>query len=109
MAVTVVQDHHYQCSRFMLACPNRCDAGKVAREEMTTHLSQFCPAAVIPCKFREIGCKHVVSLSDLRFYVSNRYRVVHKKESHRVSITSSDVDRFSNYFTGTFHQQYVSK
>jgi len=46
----------------MLSCPNRCDAGKVAREDMSTHLSQLCPAAVIPCQFREIGCKHVVSL-----------------------------------------------
>jgi len=56
----VVQDHSYQCSRFLLACPNRCDVGKIAREDMTTHMSQFCPAAVIPCQFREIGCKHVV-------------------------------------------------
>jgi len=50
----------------MLSCPNRCDAGKVAREDMTSHLSQLCPAAVIPCQFREIGCKHVVSLFIMR-------------------------------------------
>ena len=55
-----VQDHYYQCPRFLVACPNRCDAGKIAREDVATHVSQLCPAAVVPCQFREMGCKHVV-------------------------------------------------
>ena len=43
-----------------MACPNRCDAGKIAREDVATHVSQLCPAGVVPCQFREMGCKHVV-------------------------------------------------
>ncbi|KAK3084319.1 hypothetical protein FSP39_011532 [Pinctada imbricata] len=53
-----LQTHQYQCPRFPVACPNRCDPTKIPREEVEVHIQALCPSATVSCTFKEAGCKH---------------------------------------------------
>ncbi|XP_071094415.1 TNF receptor-associated factor 4-like isoform X1 [Haliotis cracherodii] len=52
-----LQTHQYQCPRYPVPCPNRCDPTKIPREEMDVHVQEICPSATVPCAFKDAGCK----------------------------------------------------
>ncbi|CAE1235462.1 TRAF4 [Acanthosepion pharaonis] len=52
-----LQTHHYQCPRFPIQCPNRCDPAKIPREEVDGHIKEHCPSVSVTCAFKEAGCK----------------------------------------------------
>lgn len=52
--------HHIKCGRVPVACPNRCDANLLAREELETHLKEHCTVTVMCCSFKEAGCRFKV-------------------------------------------------
>ncbi|KAK7087666.1 TNF receptor-associated factor 4-like isoform X1 [Littorina saxatilis] len=52
-----LQTHQYQCPRFPVSCPNRCDPTKIPREEVEVHVQELCPSATANCPFKEAGCK----------------------------------------------------
>ena len=56
-----LQTHQYQCPRFPVSCPNRCDPTKIPREEVEVHVQELCPSATMNCPFKEAGCKFKVS------------------------------------------------
>ncbi|KAL3858507.1 hypothetical protein ACJMK2_013093 [Sinanodonta woodiana] len=53
-----LQAHLYQCPRFPVMCPNRCDPSKIPREEVDLHVQELCPSATVSCQFKHAGCKH---------------------------------------------------
>lgn len=53
-----LQTHQYQCPRYPVVCPNRCDPTKIPREDLDLHVTELCPSATISCSFRDAGCKH---------------------------------------------------
>ncbi|XP_025091668.1 TNF receptor-associated factor 4-like isoform X2 [Pomacea canaliculata] len=53
-----LQTHQYQCPRFPVSCPNRCDPTKIPREEVEVHVQELCPSATTACPFKEAGCKY---------------------------------------------------
>ncbi|XP_052073871.1 TNF receptor-associated factor 4-like isoform X1 [Mytilus californianus] len=53
-----LQTHQYQCPRFPVACPNRCDPTKIPREDLDVHVLAVCPSATISCTFKDAGCTH---------------------------------------------------
>ncbi|XP_071180223.1 TNF receptor-associated factor 4-like isoform X2 [Mytilus edulis] len=53
-----LQTHQYQCPRFPVACPNRCDPTKIPREDLDVHVLAVCPSATINCTFKDAGCTH---------------------------------------------------
>lgn len=52
--------HHVKCGRVPVACPNRCDANVLAREELDTHLKEECTVSVMCCSFKDAGCRFKV-------------------------------------------------
>lgn len=52
-----LQTHQYQCPRFPIQCPNRCDPAKIPREEVDGHIKEHCPSVSVTCTFKEAGCK----------------------------------------------------
>uniref|UniRef100_A0AAU6MX98 Tumor necrosis factor receptor-related factor 4 n=1 Tax=Argopecten purpuratus TaxID=228297 RepID=A0AAU6MX98_ARGPU len=53
-----LQTHQYQCPRFPVTCPNRCDPTKIAREDLDVHVQALCPSATVSCAFKKAGCSH---------------------------------------------------
>ncbi|CAH1801330.1 unnamed protein product [Owenia fusiformis] len=53
-----LQSHSYNCPRFPIPCPNRCDPAKIPREDIEKHIENQCPSATVPCSFAQAGCKH---------------------------------------------------
>ena len=62
LSLCFLQTHQYQCPRFPVACPNRCDPTKIPREEVEVHVQALCPSATVSCSFKEAGCKHKVCI-----------------------------------------------
>ncbi|XP_042909927.1 TNF receptor-associated factor 4 isoform X2 [Parasteatoda tepidariorum] len=52
-----LQIHTAKCPRLPVTCPNRCDILKIAKEDLETHLNEHCSALILPCSFKEMGCK----------------------------------------------------
>merc|ERR1719239_255524 len=52
-----LQTHQYQCPRFPISCPNRCDPAKIPREEVEVHVTELCPSATVTCPFHDAGCR----------------------------------------------------
>lgn len=54
----MTQTHYGNCPRYPIGCPNRCDALKIAREDLEVHLKEQCKSALVSCPYKEAGCKH---------------------------------------------------
>ncbi|KAK2170373.1 hypothetical protein LSH36_3g20055 [Paralvinella palmiformis] len=54
-----LQNHYHQCPQFPVICPNRCDPNKIPREDVEHHVQTQCPCTLVPCSFRNAGCKHM--------------------------------------------------
>jgi len=53
------QAHQARCPRAPVNC-TRCGASSIPREEMEAHLKDKCLEMVIPCPFKDAGCKFKV-------------------------------------------------
>ncbi|XP_071849264.1 TNF receptor-associated factor 4-like isoform X3 [Apostichopus japonicus] len=53
-----LQNHLHQCPRYLVSCPNRCEMGKVPREDMEKHTKTSCSGSTALCPFSSHGCKH---------------------------------------------------
>jgi hypothetical protein len=52
------------CPEALLACPNKCEDGPVARSKMLAHQLE-CAAEIVPCPVREFGCAREVARSNV--------------------------------------------
>ena len=49
-------DHSKTCPNFPLKCSNGCNEDRIPREDMTLHVSEFCPLSMVPCPYKKYGC-----------------------------------------------------
>ena len=52
-------NHHEECPKYPVECPNHCEVGHVRREEISGHLEE-CPLAIVECPYAAVGCESVV-------------------------------------------------
>ena len=48
--------HKDECPKFPMLCPNGCDVGTVAREDVDKH-RKICSLEIIECQYYDMGCK----------------------------------------------------
>ena len=54
-------------SKFPLACPNKCEAENILREDMETHKKK-CPLEIIQCGYHNVRCKTKMVRKDLQIH-----------------------------------------
>jgi len=99
--------HASKCGRAPVACPNRCDAPVLLREELDAHLAS-CPALVVSCAFRDAGCRFKGLRHTLDQHLDESTRqhlglmcgLVSKQQQQIVSLKSA-LQRLSLNQTGT--------
>ena len=52
-------DHSKTCPNFPLKCSNGCNEDRIPREDMSLHVSEFCPLTIVPCPYKKYGCVDV--------------------------------------------------
>ena len=102
-------NHHAKCGRFPIQCPNQCESPKVVREELEAHLKDNCPALIVPCPFKEAGCRY----KGPRYAIEKHQDEGMKqhlllmcglagRQQQQLSSLRSAVSRASLNYTGTF-------
>ncbi|XP_065913857.1 TNF receptor-associated factor 2-like [Dysidea avara] len=56
-------DHKKECPKFPVLCPNKCDVGRIPRDDVDEHL-KTCPLEVIQCEYHMMGCHEKVARKD---------------------------------------------
>ena len=51
--------HFETCPNFPLKCSNGCNEDRIARKDMSFHLSEICPLTLVPCAYKKYGCVDV--------------------------------------------------
>ncbi|XP_055861701.1 TNF receptor-associated factor 4-like isoform X1 [Biomphalaria glabrata] len=69
-----LQTHQYQCPRFPVTCPNRCDPAKIPREDIENHVHESCPSATIACPFKDAGCRYKCPRYSLELHMEEGVR-----------------------------------
>ena len=49
-------DHSKTCPNFPLKCSNGCNEDRIPRNNMSLHVSEFCPLTIVPCPYKKYGC-----------------------------------------------------
>ena len=55
--------HMQQCPKLSMACPNKCSAENICRNEMRDH-RKHCPLEIIQCRYHGMGCKETMLRKD---------------------------------------------
>ena len=55
--------HRNNCPKLPLPCPNKCEVGKVPREDMEAHRKE-CPFEMIQCEYYSVGCEVKMARKD---------------------------------------------
>ena len=64
--------HKDECPKFPMPCPNGCDVGTVAREDVDKH-RKICSLEMIECEYYDMGCKAKIARKDIKTH--NREKV----------------------------------
>ncbi|XP_052120968.1 TNF receptor-associated factor 4 isoform X2 [Frankliniella occidentalis] len=100
--------HVTKCGRVPVTCPNHCEAGLLAREDLDGHLKDHCPSLLVPCSFREAGCRFKGLRHSLDKHLDestkshlNLMCTVVNKQQHQITSLKSALQRLSLNQTGT--------
>ena len=64
----ITTNHWYECGYHPVQCVNRC--GKIIeRQQLHTHISKYCPLAVLDCEFSHVGCKVKLPRKDMEAHL----------------------------------------
>ena len=67
------ETHHSSCTKWPVYCPNACEEQcALDRSTLQKHLDDNCPIAVVPCVFRDEGCKEKVPRKDMQQHVEEK-------------------------------------
>nr|ABN04153.1 tumor necrosis factor receptor-associated factor 4 [Branchiostoma belcheri] len=89
-------DHSYNCPRFPVSCPNRCDPTKIPREEVEQHLHDNCPSTMVACPFYESGCKHKCPRNSLDRHLQQESESHLKLMCQLVNRQKNDISQLRN-------------
>ncbi|XP_065920951.1 TNF receptor-associated factor 4-like [Dysidea avara] len=53
-------EHKEQCPKLPVPCPNKCEVGKVPRDDVEEH-KKMCSLELIHCEYHELGCEERVA------------------------------------------------
>lgn len=60
-----IEEHKRVCPKLPLSCPNQCDIGSVAQENMESH-KKSCPLEIVQCEYYSVGCTDTMPRKDLK-------------------------------------------
>ena len=63
--VFITNQHYEECVKKLVTCPNKGCGKKVMRTAINRHLTVSCPCTVLPCKYKDLGCKKELFRRDL--------------------------------------------
>ncbi|EDW39636.1 GL15107 [Drosophila persimilis] len=101
--------HAAQCPRAPLACPQRCDAGPIARGELEAHLRDECQSLAVACSFKEAGmplqgphgrCWRRTLESNAAAHLSLMV-ALSSRQGQQIQMLKSAVSKLSINYTGT--------
>ena len=52
-----------QCPKLPIPCPNKCEVGKVTRDDIEEHM-KMCPLELIHCDYHKLGCEEKIARKD---------------------------------------------
>ena len=53
----VTKNHHHQCNRFPVMCPNKCQEAPFERQKVENHVKVECPLTEVNCPLHYAGCE----------------------------------------------------
>ena len=59
----IESEHKEQCSKFPIACINKCEVGSVPRDDVEEHMKN-CPLELIQCEYQMVGCEERIARKD---------------------------------------------
>ena len=59
-----LEEHHRNCKRYPIPCPNKDCKENIPREEKDQHVDK-CPYTMVPCAYKEFGCNTTMMRKDL--------------------------------------------
>lgn len=80
-------DHHKNCKRYPISCPNRDCKEKIPREETKQHVDK-CPYTMVPCVYEEFGCTTKVMRKD-----SDDHLTDVKMMSYHISLLAAELKK----------------
>ncbi|ALC38742.1 Traf4 [Drosophila busckii] len=103
-----LQLHAAQCPRTPLVCPQRCDAGPIARGELEAHLRDECQSLALPCSFKEAGCRFKGPRQLLEAHLESSAAAhlslmvsLSSRQGQQIQMLKSAVSKLSINYTGT--------
>ena len=68
--VGVTENHWKVCSKYPVACPNRCGSSFI-REDLDRHLAHECLLTSVLCDFHSVGCKTQLQRGDMAVHLAD--------------------------------------
>ena len=53
----VTKNHHHQCNKFPVKCPNKCREAPFERQKVRSHVKEECPLTEVNCPLHYAGCE----------------------------------------------------
>ena len=53
----VTKNHHHQCNKFPVTCPNKCQEAPFERQKVENHVKVECPLTEVNCPLHYAGCE----------------------------------------------------
>ena len=91
-------EHKKDCLKLPILCPNKCQARKIARDEMEAHRKE-CPLEVVQCEYHNVGCEEKVTRKRKREHekekmeehlLMTKHKLAEEAEFSRVKLASSE-------------------
>ena len=61
----VTKNHHHQCNKFPVTCPNKCREAPFERQKVENHVKIECPLTKVNCPLHYAGCEVRLSRKDM--------------------------------------------
>lgn len=101
--------HHAKCGRFPIACPHRCETAVLPREELEIHLKNHCTTHLLPCNFKDAGCRFKVyfqkQLTPERIQVTINYSILPPNTAFYYKFTAfySRIQQITAFYRNLWH------
>lgn len=88
---SITQDHYKVCRKKILPCSNTGCSVVMEHEYLKRHLDEECEYAVLPCKYRRLGCDVQLLRKDVRKHESDN-QILHRALNTIVELEKKLVD-----------------
>ena len=67
----VTKNHHHQCNKFPVTCPNKCQEAPFERQKVENHVKVECPLTEVNCPLHYAGCEVKLPHKDMPEHMSD--------------------------------------